>query len=63
MTDQCIRKMITDSSAGNLLNAIHVFQIDGNLGATAGVAECLLQSHVALHLQRPGPARPWIARG
>jgi alpha-L-fucosidase 2 len=49
MTDQCIRKMLADSSARNLLNAIHVFQIDGNLGAAAGMAECLLQSHVALH--------------
>jgi alpha-L-fucosidase 2 len=48
-TDQCIRKMLAHSSARNLLNAIHVFQIDGNLGATAGIAECLLQSHLALH--------------
>jgi alpha-L-fucosidase 2 len=49
MTDRSIRKMLADSSARNLLNAIHVFQIDGNLGATAGIAECLLQSHIALH--------------
>jgi alpha-L-fucosidase 2 len=49
MTDRSIRKMLTDSSARNLLNAIHVFQVDGNLGATAGIAECLLQSHIALH--------------
>ena len=41
--------MLADSSARNLLKAVHVFQIDGNLGATAGIAECLLQSHVALH--------------
>jgi alpha-L-fucosidase 2 len=44
-----IRKMLTDSSARNLLNAKGVFQIDGNLGTTAGIAECLLQSHIALH--------------
>ncbi|HEX2947382.1 MAG TPA: glycoside hydrolase family 95 protein, partial [Clostridia bacterium] len=50
MTDRSIRKMLTDSSARNLLNARGVFQIDGNLGAVAGIAECLLQSHIALHL-------------
>ncbi len=49
MTDRNIRKMLTNSSARNLLNARGVFQIDGNLGATAGIAECLLQSHIALH--------------
>jgi alpha-L-fucosidase 2 len=49
LADASIRKMLKDSSARNLLNAIHVFQIDGNLGATAGIAECLLQSHIALH--------------
>jgi alpha-L-fucosidase 2 len=46
---RCVRAMLARSSARNLLNAVHVFQIDGNLGAAAGIAECLLQSHVALH--------------
>jgi alpha-L-fucosidase 2 len=50
MVDKSIRKMLTDSAARNLLNARGVFQIDGNLGAAAGIAECLLQSHIALHL-------------
>ncbi len=49
-TDDNIRRMITDSSVRNFFNAKqHVFQIDGNLGATAGIAECLLQSHITLH--------------
>ncbi|MGE5613723.1 MAG: glycosyl hydrolase family 95 catalytic domain-containing protein [Bacillota bacterium] len=48
-TDRSIRKMLTDSAARNLLNAVGIFQIDGNLGAAAGIAECLLQSHIALH--------------
>jgi alpha-L-fucosidase 2 len=42
--------MLTNSTVRNFFNAAqHVFQIDGNLGATAGMAECLLQSHIALH--------------
>lgn len=48
-TDKCINGMLARSAARNLLNARGVFQIDGNLGATAGIAECLLQSHIALH--------------
>ncbi|ADQ45470.1 Alpha-L-fucosidase [Caldicellulosiruptor kronotskyensis 2002] len=49
MTDKLIRRMLIDSTARNLLNATPIFQIDGNLGATAGIAECLLQSHIAVH--------------
>ena len=47
--DQGIQRMIAHSTVRSLLNATFVFQIDGNFGATAGIAECLLQSHIALH--------------
>ena len=43
---------MTDS----LLNGTFVFQIDGNFGATAGIAEALLQSHG--HLLQLLPALP-----
>ncbi len=49
-TDKAIRKMLSDSTVRNFFNAAqHVFQIDGNMGAAAGMIECLLQSHIALH--------------
>jgi alpha-L-fucosidase 2 len=56
MTDRTIRSMLTDSTVRNFLNARFVFQIDGNMGATAGIAECLLQSHLALHFLPALPA-------
>ena len=47
---ECIRTMLSNSATLSLLNGRRVFQIDGNLGAAAGIAECLVQSHVGLHL-------------
>ena len=42
--------MIAHSAARNFFNATFVFQIDGNFGAMSGIAECLLQSHIDIHL-------------
>ncbi len=68
--DKDIRKMLTDSTSRSLLNAGGVFQIDGNLGAAAGIAECLLQSHMGLHFLpalpvswKEGSCKGLLARG
>jgi len=69
-TDQDIKMMLANSCARNFFNARRVFQIDGNLGVTAGIAECLLQSHIALHFLpalpvswKDGYAKGLVARG
>ncbi|MCL2059857.1 MAG: glycoside hydrolase family 95 protein [Oscillospiraceae bacterium] len=69
-TDDNIRTMLGNSAARNFLNARRVFQIDGNCGVVAGIAECLLQSHVALHFLpalpvswADGSVKGFVARG
>lgn len=61
MAGKNIRQMLSHSTRRNFFNGAkgHVFQIDGNFGTLAGMAETLLQSHTGILQLLPALPPQW----